>query len=337
MLSPARTSLLLALGALAIGILSTRAQRPEDGPPRGGRGAPPRPPIEIALDTDGDGIISAAEIANAPISLLKLDRNGDGQLTPDELRPGPPVGGRRGGPGAEMETPRAAAEQPAPGVLSALSTEQKVAGFHSNVKVSTTAILLIVQSDGIPTHPTDPFPTSYNPNRILKQNYRFQIPLAPKFAEKPTTLPFGPIGVAVNGIPFYNPYNAQGRDAVMGPNAEIFDSCCGHPDQMGRYHYHKYPVCVRSPFKDAPGQHSGLIGWAFDGFALYGPNGEDGKPPTDLDECNGHTDPVRGYHYHVTAKFPYLLGAYKGVVEMGNFGGARVWGAAAPPEMRRGE
>ena len=28
---------------------------------------------------------------------------------------------------------------------------------------------------------------------------------------------------------------------------------------------------------------------------------------------------VRGYHYHVTDTFPYILGAYRGVVEMENF------------------
>lgn len=44
-------------------------------------------PILNALDADHDGIISAAEIANAPTALLTLDKNGDGQLTADEFRP----------------------------------------------------------------------------------------------------------------------------------------------------------------------------------------------------------------------------------------------------------
>ena len=37
-----------------------------------------------ALDADADGIISAAEIANAPAVLQKLDSNHDGKLTPEE-------------------------------------------------------------------------------------------------------------------------------------------------------------------------------------------------------------------------------------------------------------
>ncbi len=38
-----------------------------------------------ALDTDHDGVISAEEIKAASSSLLTLDKNGDGQITPDEM------------------------------------------------------------------------------------------------------------------------------------------------------------------------------------------------------------------------------------------------------------
>jgi hypothetical protein len=99
---------------------------------------------------------------------------------------------------------------------------------------------------------------------------------------------------------------------------------------MGRYHYHIYPRCVHTSFKDEPGEHSPLIGYAFDGFAIYGPNGEGGKPPTDLDECNGHWDAQRGYHYHVTSKFPYILGGNHGIVEPSNFDRRRP-GPPGPP------
>jgi YHYH protein len=203
--------------------------------------------------------------------------------------------------------------------------------FNDNVRLTFTDDFVIVESDGIPNHKTANYPNADNPNRILKQNYHFRIPLHPRFADKPTRTPFGPIGVAVNGIPFYNQYNAEGGDAVR---LEVFDSCCGHPDPMGRYHYHKYPVCVKSPFKDEPGKHSPLIGFMFDGLAVYGPNGDDGKPPNDLDDCNGHADIERGYHYHVTAAYPYLIGAYRGVVERSNLD--RPPGGGPPRGPRRG-
>lgn len=44
-------------------------------------------PLMTALDTNQDGIIDATEIANAAKALKKLDRDGNGRLTPDELRP----------------------------------------------------------------------------------------------------------------------------------------------------------------------------------------------------------------------------------------------------------
>ena len=202
-------------------------------------------------------------------------------------------------------TRRAAADAPSP--------------FGDNVRVTETADARVVRSDGMPDHPTAEFPNENNPNAIRRQGYTFYLPHRPQRAQKPTPLPMGPIGVAVNGVPFYNPYNAEGQDAVSGLYAEVFDSCCGHPDQMGRYHYHKYPTCLKTPFRDQPGKHSPLIGYAFDGYAIYGPQGEGGKPPADLDVCNGHEDAARGYHYHTSAKFPYLIGAYRGVVDRRNF------------------
>ncbi|MFN0108469.1 MAG: EF-hand domain-containing protein [Blastocatellia bacterium] len=73
---------------------------------RGGPGRPPdmmrRLPLMLALDVNGDGVISEEEISNATAALLKLDKNKDGKLTEEELRPEFPEGpgGRRGeGPG----------------------------------------------------------------------------------------------------------------------------------------------------------------------------------------------------------------------------------------------
>lgn len=52
----------------------------------GGRGGPPRrDALFAALDQDGDGGLSADEIAAAPASLKKLDANGDGILPLEEI------------------------------------------------------------------------------------------------------------------------------------------------------------------------------------------------------------------------------------------------------------
>jgi len=77
------------------------------GGPQGDRqvgGKRPVPPLISVLDADGDGVISADEIAGAAVSLRKLDKNGDGQLTPDEYRPEPPK--RDGEQGNRPKGPR---------------------------------------------------------------------------------------------------------------------------------------------------------------------------------------------------------------------------------------
>jgi Ca2+-binding EF-hand superfamily protein len=86
-------SILFALTVLSVPIWAQ---------PRGGM--PMRSPAFQALDADRDGVISAAELANAPAALKALDKNGDGKLTEDEVRPqfGEGRGGRgRGGRGDE--------------------------------------------------------------------------------------------------------------------------------------------------------------------------------------------------------------------------------------------
>jgi Ca2+-binding EF-hand superfamily protein len=77
-------------------------------PPGGfGRGGPMRTPAFLALDADHDGVISAAEIANAAAALKSLDKNGDGKLTEEELRPQMGGRGRRGDEPGETPAPSA--------------------------------------------------------------------------------------------------------------------------------------------------------------------------------------------------------------------------------------
>ena len=80
----------------------------QDGqrPDRGSRVG--QDPLMAILDADHDGELSATEIENAAAALKKLDKNEDGKLTRDELRPPRGRGARgdragRGGPaGADI-------------------------------------------------------------------------------------------------------------------------------------------------------------------------------------------------------------------------------------------
>ena len=105
-------------------------------------GKPPLAPIPLlrVLDADHDGIISAAEIENAPEALLKLDKNKDGKLMPDEYLspqpqpqppPQPPVGpppGNNRERGIQNPRKPGEGERPFPGQKPPRQGETKPAG-----------------------------------------------------------------------------------------------------------------------------------------------------------------------------------------------------------------
>ena len=84
-----------ATEAEILALMTSEAERPGDpdrreaaGPPgTGDRPTQPALPLMAALDADGDGAVSGAELASAPRALRALDGDGDDRLTPDELGP----------------------------------------------------------------------------------------------------------------------------------------------------------------------------------------------------------------------------------------------------------
>jgi Ca2+-binding EF-hand superfamily protein len=82
-------------------------QRPGRPPGEPGPGGPPGGLFAV-LDTDHDGQLSTSEIVAAGSVLLRMDRNGDSRLTPDEVftrTGGPPPGAPRG-EGRPFDRPR---------------------------------------------------------------------------------------------------------------------------------------------------------------------------------------------------------------------------------------
>ncbi len=72
-------------------------------------GKRPVSPILATLDENGDDVLDAKEIADAPQDLKKLDKNSDGKLTADELRPARPAGAvegeKKSGEAKDMKRP----------------------------------------------------------------------------------------------------------------------------------------------------------------------------------------------------------------------------------------
>lgn len=183
---------------------------------------------------------------------------------------------------------------------------------------------VVIKAKGLPDHKTPYYKgTSWestlyvndtrsgfnvNPHRIASQNYTLKIPLNPTEDPAHAETPLGPIGISLNGVPFFNQY-AAGRSPLT---SEIlsFDLYGGHPAPMNNYHYHVEPTYLTEK-KGA----DALLGFLLDGFPVYGPV-ENGKLVTnsDLDKYHGHvgktTDYPNGiYHYHVTAQDPYINGS----------------------------
>ena len=156
---------------------------------------------------------------------------------------------------------------------------------------------------------------------------------------------FGAMGVLLSGVNIFGVGSPCGYSSRCpengGPSKYVdaveseghtTDQCGGHADPHHTYHIHSNTGFNSSKTGgrkncqlpvDDPGKHSQLLGWMFDGFGIYGQFSEDGKVPTDLDECGGHTHSINGvsvYHYHFPypSKFPWTIGCFKGCPEASN-------------------
>lgn len=167
-----------------------------------------------------------------------------------------------------------------------------------------------VSTNGIPAYITGPF-LDGNPSLASDQNAIFKFPLNPvQNTGTPTATTGGNIGVFINGVALFdyrdgvswnNQTQAEGGGPIMGPpgqgvwnrdaivaERQGFDCAKGHP-AMGNYHHHQNPsafnldLVVLSTVCDiyaADGlyvinatEHSPLIGYAYDGFPIYGAYG----------------------------------------------------------------
>ena len=97
-----KTKCLVLFSALLLSAASFTYAQDDSQPPanKDGQHRPPHNPLLALFDTNHDGVIDPTEIANAPAILKALDKNGDGQLTADELRPPRPKG-EKGAPGGK--------------------------------------------------------------------------------------------------------------------------------------------------------------------------------------------------------------------------------------------
>ena len=220
---------------------------------------------------------------------------------------------------------------------------------------------IVIQANGIPAHDLESGPGCCT----ASQDHVWTIPLEPTnnsdctpsiSSEGCEMAPIrGAVAFAVNGVPIFGPEDGPGGDAVAGQEGQYEEDrqhvwlglCHGHSGPGGEYHYHADANCVHwhpdeeQSWRDYSlessrtiNEHSGIVGFAFDGYPIYGfvgwgENGEVTEMTSsyrlkegetgyngiedyeyiagmgDLDSCNGQYGstpdfPDGIYHYHST-------------------------------------
>ena len=200
------------------------------------------------------------------------------------------------------------------------------AGLSDRVTVRCDESYAFIGGDTYPQHDVMNGITGTNEQiPVPAPGYEAPIPLEPQRATAVTTRDSA-LGVAINGVPIYD-YTAGG-DITMDAdgNAEYdprldtviigqLDNCGGHSGRGDDYHYHKEPNCMIALLANK--DDNPIIGWAFDGYPIYGstnPNGTEIAPGT-LEPCHGQPDDVFGYRYHTSDTQPYIIKCLRGVVD----------------------
>ncbi len=207
-----------------------------------------------------------------------------------------------------------------------------------SVKYSTANVY--IATNCIPAYITGPF-LDGNPSLATSQNAIFKLPLNPiKNTGNPVNTTGGNIGLFINGVALFDyrdgvswksstgalaggPFGGMGdnvwnRDAVVAERIG-FDCAKGHP-AMGNYHHHQNPsafsldlsvistVCnlyvADGLYLIDSNVHSPLIGFAYDGFPIYGAYGY-----KNLDGTGGIVRMKSSYQYrNISTRTQYANG-----------------------------
>lgn len=246
--------------------------------------------------------------------------------------------------------------------IASVSDVQRGVGFEAHVDIVAGEASCELTSNAIPNHDFDDASAAFaTPVATIEKT--FVITRRPSFASAPSSLELRSFnGVMLNGVVIdllaagcfgvgdgrigCNDLATPWRYDPMALAADFgTDAHNAHTQPDGRYHYHGDPLAMYGP----PTEPSPVIGFASDGFPIFGPYFDDGtqiraavsgytlrsgaRPSGagepggaydgtfvddyeftgagDLDECNGMT--VGGqYGYYVTAGYPWILGCLRG-------------------------
>lgn len=160
----------------------------------------------------------------------------------------------------------------------ALPATRSAGAYENKVSIRSDGDSRMIRSNGIPEHAVGEFPNRGNPNAISEQNNSYRVPLNPVAANRTVPMRRGMnFGVALNGVPFdpgtaefwrRDPGSGWRYEALSGKINLDLDRNNAHVQPNGAYHYHGLPKGMMADI--SPENHSPLMGYAADGFPIYG-------------------------------------------------------------------
>jgi hypothetical protein len=186
--------------------------------------------------------------------------------------------------------------------VSGLKCDQKHIEFKSNGLPASGHILM----EGI-ISTNQQFPTEHS--------YQFKINRKPKQLGVKALPDAGPIGVAVNGIPIFDPATQGPVNKRTGKrpstlDAGELDKCGGHAGRGDDYHYHIAPNCLIEQLgRQKVEIEKKPIGFSMDGHPIHalGWFTKLNDIESKLDKCRGMTDLAGNYFYNVKATSPWAI------------------------------
>lgn len=189
--------------------------------------------------------------------------------------------------------------------------------------LSCTGNEITFKSNGLPhkSHIMMQGITATNQQLPTPHDYDFSINRNSSINAAPTETVPGAIGVAVNGIPLFDPGTQGPIVAATGktPNAAEqgeLDVCGGHAGRGDDYHYHIAPKClIEDMGQEAIDVKRQPIGYSADGFPILALGWFDKANDIEdkLDTCRGAQDANGSYFYNVQSSDAFaILDCYSG-------------------------
>lgn len=190
-------------------------------------------------------------------------------------------------------------------------TGQSLPAYADISEVSASSSWVYVKFTGLSSHVMGPWLTPQGGQFMFWPTNRHAINRFPRTPTVPagnkTTTGTGYSGIFVNGVAIFNSLDGKAWDGsalVMGPHNQLtyywhrnapvgegfnFDYALGHQPPTAVYHTHQNPIALRYQLGDhvnynsstknysesagAVTTHSPIVGWAYDGYPIYGPYG----------------------------------------------------------------